>query len=296
MPMCKKNFLIFCVIIVVFSQANIFAFCNKVENSIVNISVMAGPSVYSVVGLDSSYLLSVLKSPNDAVARLMSGESDYAILPSFLCFNLLNKDEDIKIVAIVGSGNLSIISSDANFDINNSSNTIFIPSKGSTPDFIINYLYPNIRKDYSYIAPIQLASMLVEGKVSCAVLPEPYTTMVLGKNSNLSIIGNVQEAFKKKSGVDDYPISLLVTKNKKNLKQVLSDIELSVDFLYKNKDTSSDRIALYGFISKEDVYKTIDSSGVCFISGNDMIQECKKLYQIIRNFNPNEYKYENLNI
>ena len=278
----------------VFSMRN-----SSLEQDRVKIAVMAGPTAFSVAGLnESEYDVAVLKTPNDAVARLSNGETDLAILPSHLCFMLLQKDDSIRILAITGEGNLSMISdmsalSDAMPQI------IHVPAKGSTPDFLVGFLYPESERDYSYSSPVQLSAMLAEGKVSAAVLPEPYSSIVLNKNPNLHALRDIQTDFKVRTGHDNYPISILVTRTgflgkHHDIGSVMSDFKSAWESSLKRPEKVAKAVSRFGFISEKDAAETIGKSGICFYDGEQAEAGCSLLYDVIRAQNPKAFSKDSL--
>ena len=186
------------------SGFNAFSMRSSAETrpTTVKVAVMAGPTAFSIAGLDeSSYGIEILKSPADAVARLLNEEVDLAILPSHLCFLLLQKNSDIRILALTGEGALSIIADPKRFGRNDIDGgmVLHVPAKGSVPDFLAGFLYAEYEKDYSFSSPVQLASMLAQGKATAAILPEPYASAALKKGDGLEVARNVQDDFLKMS-------------------------------------------------------------------------------------------------
>lgn len=179
------------------------------EDSIssVRLGVMQGPTGFSSSALGDIAQIEVYPSPNEAVAKLIKGELDMIALPANAAASLYNKGVGIKVLAIIGEGMLSIIGTNEN------SKTLSVPGAGGTPDHMATLLYPEYEKEYSVTAPAQLAQLLIAGKVELAILPEPFVTMVISKNSNIKIVSNVQERWTKLTGQNQFPMSVLVVKD-----------------------------------------------------------------------------------
>lgn len=213
--------------------ALVFAGGSK-ENQNVNMAVMQGPTGFSSVMLPSYVNLSVYPSPNEAVAKLVNGDLDMAVLPSNTADTLIEKGVKIKKLAVVGEGMLFVIGTDEN------ATTLAVPGAGGTPDIMANRLYPDYEKSYSVTAPAQLAQLVIAGKVSLAILPQPFVSMVMSKNPNVKIISNVQDEWKKQTGENSYPMSILVARedygkdNKDLVKKVMKDYEKSVKAVLAN--------------------------------------------------------------
>lgn len=213
------------------------------------IGVMAGPTGFSSAGLsrflgEDAYTLSVYPSPNEVIARLANGEVDVAALPSNVAATLYNRGVKIQVAAVIGDGMLSVLSSDPS--VADASDligkTIHVPGPGSTPDQMAQLLIKeaglvegvDVIIDYSVAAPAQLAQMVIAKRVSLAILPEPFVTMVRRQNPQISVAVDVQELYQALTGIATYPMSVLVVRSDfareqpERLSAILSAYEQSV--------------------------------------------------------------------
>lgn len=200
----KKTLIVLLLIIfgaVCFAQA-----VNEESVASVRLGVMQGPTGFSSSALDSIAQIEVYPSPNEAIAKLIKGELDMIALPANAAATLYNKGVEIKVVAIIGEGMLSVVGTSSNAE------TLYVPGTGGTPDHMASLLYPEYEKEYSVTAPAQLAQLVIAGKANLAILPEPFVTMVLSKNSEAYVVSNVQERWKELTGQSQYPMSVLVVK------------------------------------------------------------------------------------
>ncbi|HHU88804.1 MAG: ABC transporter substrate-binding protein [Sphaerochaetaceae bacterium] len=212
------------------------------EEVVVKMGVMQGPSGFGTIGLNRNegYLnsntrveMSVYPSPNEVVARLVNGELDFAALPTNSAANLYAKGVGIKTVATVGEGMLMFLTNDTSIknwdDLAN--RKISIPGAGSTPDQMAKIITTalgfdyesDIELDYSIAAPAQVAQMLIAEKISLAVLPEPFVTLTLNSNKNVSLLLNIQELWQALTGSGNYPMTVIVVSDKfvENHKELL---------------------------------------------------------------------------
>ena len=198
-----------------------------------NIAVMAGPTGFSSVALsfndgkinDSVVAdISVYPSPNEVIARLANGELDFACLPTNVAANMYNKGVKVKIAAVVGNGMLSVICTDGSVTDYTGllGKTVNVPDVGSTPDQLSKLLLmkaglengKDLVLDYSVASPAQISQMLIAGKISLAVMPQPFVSMVLAKNPKAKIVADIQDLYAQVSGMENYPMTVFVVTDK----------------------------------------------------------------------------------
>jgi len=196
---------------------------------------------------DVSY--EIIATPDIMISRLLSGDIDIATLPTNVAAKLYNKGLDYTLAAVVGYGVLSLVSSDENIkewgDFKNKK--VNITSKGSTPDVIFRYLLENnsidsikdIKLDYA-VEQVELAQLLIARKAETAVLPEPFTTLVLSKNNSIHIIFDLEKEYKKINDNMALPMSSLLIsnelleKNPEAVKEFLLKYKESVEWVNSN--------------------------------------------------------------
>ena len=152
-------------------------------------------------------------------ARFLSGEAQVGILPPNMAAKIASSGKDIRAAAIIGAGMLSLLSSDANVrrleDLRGK--TVEAAGQGATPDYVFRKilisrgLVPDrdLSLGYSLAYP-EIAQSLISGRVSVALLPEPFATMArLGKPDLISV-ADIQEEWERAGGHRNYPMTLLV--------------------------------------------------------------------------------------
>lgn len=225
----------------------------------VNLAVMAGPTGFSSVALAANdgmindkvkVAMNVYPSPNEVIARLANGELDMACLPTNVAANLYNKGVKVKVAAVIGNGMMSVLSTDpAARDASSLlGKSVNIPGAGSTPDQMSQLLMreagltvdKEIFLDYSVAAPAQVAQLLIANRISFAVLPQPFVSMVLRMNPEAFVVADIQELYQEYAGVDNYPMTVLVVTEKYAqdyplaIASVLEAYEASVEWVNAN--------------------------------------------------------------
>ncbi len=273
----------------------------------VSIAVMAGPTGFSSAGLgrsldEDAYTLSVFPSPNEVIARLANGELDVAALPSNVAANLYNKGVKIQIAAVIGDGMLSVLSGDDSVKsaADLVGRTIHVPGAGSTPDQMARLLIreaglvegTDVILDYSVAAPAQLAQMVIARRVSLAILPEPFVTMVRTQNPQVTIAADVQELYRSLTGIANYPMSVLVVRsdfarqNPRNLASILDAYEHSVSWVNANPADAGRAIEEASIMAAAMAAPAIASCNLVWRPASQAAEELDAYYTFLHSFSP----------
>lgn len=214
-------FLIFSVCSVLFAQ--------------VRVGVLNGPScipaayllenIVSIEGENLEY--ETISNATSLAGKILNDEIDIGFLPPNLAAILYNKKQDsILCTAITGTGNLSLISKNSSvktFD-DLKGKTVYVAGAGATPEYIMRYLLKKngiaadskngITLDFS-IQTQQLAAMLISGKIEYAVVPEPFATVAVMKDSSICKVLDLQKEYEKFEGKGQtYPLTVMVVSRK----------------------------------------------------------------------------------
>ncbi len=188
------------------------------------IAVLKGPTALGLLPLIDQPALSdgtaltieVLPSPDILVGRLATGELDFAAVPTNLAAKLYNKGQDYRLIAMNTWGSMYIVGSNPEIKTlaDLKGNTLYSTGKGTTPDILLNFLLKkqglDPAKDLTVDAalpPIELAQLAAAGKVEQALLPEPFVTMVMGKNPKMQILMDVKTLYQDALGQPDLDIA-----------------------------------------------------------------------------------------
>ncbi|MDR0496245.1 MAG: ABC transporter substrate-binding protein [Treponema sp.] len=181
-------------------------------------------------------------------AWFIAGEAQVGILPPNLAAKIASS-RDIRVAAIVGTGMLSLLSSDPSVrsieDLRGK--TVEIAGQGATPDFVFRKILSSrginpdsaLRLGYS-LAPPEIAQSLIAGRVSLALLPEPFATMARVGRPDLASVANVQEEWVRVGGYGNYPMTLLVvdgafaSANPKAVGEILGTVNRSIEWVKAN--------------------------------------------------------------
>ena len=277
----------------------------------VQFAVMAGPTGFSSAGLtDENGMINdtlkvettVYPSPNEVIARLANGELDFACLPTNVAANLYNKGVKAKIAAVVGNGTLSVLSSDGSVaDVADlMGKTVHIPGAGSTPDQISQLLLlkaglevgKDVILDYSVAAPAQVAQMLIAGKISLAVLPQPFVSMVLTKNPKVSVVADMQKLYADIVKIENYPMTVLMVTDAfaqahpLALDTILDAYASSVEWVNANVEEAGAVIEKIGIMNAALATPAIPFCNLVFVPAQKAKGEVQSFYESLFAFSP----------
>lgn len=294
--------------------------CNKSNNKKflnsdkkdINIAFLKGPTGLGALKLiddskngntASNYNISVLTDPNQIVAQISNGEVDIAALPTNLAATLYNKSGMLKIVAINTLGTLYIVS-DKDEDINSvydlKGKTIYTTGQGSTPEYVLNFIldsnniYRQKDVDIEYRTEhTELASLVISGKSKLAMLPEPFVTQVINKNSNIvRSIDLTKEWEKSANNNSTLAMGCLVARNdfidenKGAIDTFLNEYSESVNYINNNVEKASELSEKYEIMPKDIARDAIPKCNIVYIDGPEMSLMTNGFLEVLFDFDP----------
>ena len=194
-------------------------------------------------------------------AKFIAGEAQIGILPPNVAAKIASSGKKIQIAAITGTGMLSLLSADPSVrrieDLKGK--TVEVAGQGATPEYVFRKILlskginpdRDLRLDYALAYP-EIAQALIAGRVSLALLPEPFATMARNGNGSLRLVGDIQDEWIRLHGGADsgdlannagganYPMTALVVDgafaaaNGGLVKTVLESLEASVKWVVAN--------------------------------------------------------------
>jgi NitT/TauT family transport system substrate-binding protein len=158
--------------------------------------------------------------PDLIAARFISGEAKVGLLPPNMAAKIASSGKDIRVIAVTAEGMLSLLSSDPSVrklsDLKGK--TVEVSSgQGATPDFVFRRILMRSGLDpdrdltlgYAFSYP-EIAQSLIAGRVSIALIPEPFVTMAMLGRPDLVQVADIQEEWMLAEGGGNYPMTLLV--------------------------------------------------------------------------------------
>jgi NitT/TauT family transport system substrate-binding protein len=228
-------------------------------------------------GVSSTYF--VIPTPIEMVARITSGEVDFAVLPANVGAKLYTKGPGYPLGAVVGLGSIYILSRDEGIKTlkDLSGRQVYGVGKGATPDYLMRYFIreggiEGVNIDFS-LPPTQVAQMAIAGKADTVILPEPFVTQILMKAPDMKIVIDLQDQWKNISGEEEvYPISVVVIRPEVALNypevvaRFLEEYKASIEFVVTHPAPASVLIEKFGIMPAVIAEKAIPRCNLSFAS------------------------------
>ncbi len=257
----KRTIFVFLAISLI--SLNLFAEAKQIRVGLLN-----GPTCVPAAYLmennssvsDAELTYEKFADPQALLPKMVKNEIDIGFMPANVAAKVYNAgNKSIICCAVVGLGNLSLITTDENIrrftDLKGK--TVYVAGQGATPEYMFRYLLkengltwngekPDVKMDFS-IPTAQLAAQLISGKIKYAVVPEPFTTIARTKSDKVQAALDFQKEYLELTGKKQnelYPLSVMVVRasfakeNPELLKTFLAEYDKAVNWTVKNPAAS----------------------------------------------------------
>lgn len=234
--------------------------------------------------------------------KLISGEADFAVVPSNLAIKVYNKGAAYQYAGSTVWGVLYLAS--ANHEIKDwkdlKGKKIVLIGRGLTPDLTLRYLLkqngltPDTDVTFEYVSgATELAPMVIGGKAEIALLPEPMLTQVMTKKPETAVIFDIQEEWKKVADGESYPQTAILVKKEivENYpllaSEFLAKLEESVNFANSDPKATGDYMQELDEKMKAGVIaKAIPNCNLSFKNAEDARAALETYYERLKEFGP----------
>jgi len=240
-------------------------------------------------------------APDALTGKIISGDIQISSLPINLASVLYNKtDGAVQLMAVNTIGNLYIVGSDEITSIKDlDGKTLGMSAKGSTPDYAMNYILKQngldgkVELNYVLDHPT-LAQTVIAGDTKVALLPQPFATQVMMKNTNVKMLLDLNEEWKTATGgaSELFTGCIIVNKefasnNKEFVTEFLKQYESSVSWVIANQLEASKLVEKNEIMpSAALVEKALPYCGITYKSAQDVKDNLNSFYKILFDFNP----------
>lgn len=289
---------------------------SSTEKVKINIAALKGPTGIGMARLmeqaengetANDYNFTVAGAPDDITAKLINGEYDIAAVPTNNAAMLYNKTNgDIKMLALNTKGVLYMLDSTDSIKsvADLKGKKIYATGKGSTPEYVLNYVLsqngidPDRDVEIEYLSEhAELVTYIAAGTAQIAMLPEPNVTTVLSSNENVKIALNMTEEWDKISEKESDSSILtmgcvavrkeFLEKNKGAVDSFLTEYQASINYTSEHLDETAQLCEKYGIIPKAAVAKkAIPNCNIFFASGVDMKNYTDNFFKVLYSYNP----------
>ena len=236
------------------------------------------------------YNVTMYGAADEIVPLLTKGELDAAAIPANLAATLYQKTEGkIQVAAVNTLGVLYVVTTgdDVTSVADLAGKTIYSTGKGTTPEYVLNYILSengidpakDVTIEYKSEATEVLAMLQSAGEGAVAVLPQPYVTAAQAQVEGLTVALDLTEEWNK---ID--PDSQLITgvlavrsdyaeQHPEELEGFLADYRSSIEWVTANTADAAQLVAEYGIVAKAPLAeKALPACNITYMDGADMKQ------------------------
>ncbi|MDE6673369.1 MAG: ABC transporter substrate-binding protein [Acetatifactor sp.] len=181
------------------------------EPTTVRIGGLKGPTSMGLVFLQEqaengqakqAYEFTMAAAADELLPLMIKGELDIALIPANVASVLYGKTEGgISVLNINTLGVLYMVSGDDGIDSMESlrGRTIYLTGKGTTPDYVLQYLLTANGIDVSECTleyrseATEVAALLAEQPQAIGLLPQPFVTVACAQNEELKVVLDMNE-------------------------------------------------------------------------------------------------------
>ena len=247
--------------------------------------------------------LTALAQADQIAAQFISGEAKLGILPVNAAAKIASSGRRLQTAAVIGNGMLSLLSSDPEVqgleDLGGK--TVSVAGQGATPDYVLRKILlskglvpdEDVQLDYT-LGYAEIAQSLIAGRISLALLPEPFATMALSGNPGLWTAGDIQAEWSAAAGIaGNYPMTLLIVDadfaaaHPAVLRRFLDAAKSSLEWALANPAEAGALVEKHDLGLRAPVVSAaIPRSNYVFIPAAEARPSLEALYQAFLDFSP----------
>lgn len=273
---------------------------DTVENElaeVVRIGSMKGPTSMGLVRLmelneqnqtDNHYEFTMEATADMLLPSVISGDLDIVLVPANVASVLYQKTEGgVCVIDINTLGVLYIVSADDSITTMEDlkGRTIYLTGKGTTPDFVLQYLLAQNGIDLSEVTleykseSAEVAAVLAEQPDAVGLLPQPYVTALQLQNTDIVTVLDMTAQWNAVQGESGSMLVTGVTVVRKEFLEAypetvmtfLQEHEQSAQYANDHIEEAAQLIENYGIVEKAAVaQKALPYCNIIFMDGEEM--------------------------
>ncbi len=282
------------------------------EKVSINIAALKGPTGLGMLKLMSDsdagetqndYHFELLSDSNDMVGKITTGEADIAAVPTNMAALLYQKTQGkVQLAALNTLGVLYILTNGETVESiqDLKGKTVYATGQGAVPEYALDYILQqnglevgtDVTVEYK-AEHAELASLLIAGDASIAMLPEPYVTQVLSKNPDISVALNLTEEWEKAAGAESVlTMGCIVVRkefaeeHKDALDAFLSEYEASISYTNSDPENASTLSEQYDIMPAAVAAKAIPNCNIVYMDGSEMKEKVSAFFDVLFQANP----------
>ena len=283
------------------------------EPATVRIGGLKGPTSMGLVFLQEQaengeagedYVFTMATAADELLPLMIKGELDIALVPANVAGVLYQKTEGgISVVDINTLGVLYMVSGDSSVSDMESlrGKTIYLTGKGTTPDYVLQYLLTANGMDVSDCTleykseATEVAALLAEQPEAIGLLPQPVVTVACAQNEARSVVMDMNEQWNLVQGEDGSRMVTGVTvvrnafleEHPEAVRTFLEEHEASTRAINEDPEKGAQLVAAVGIVAKEAIArKAIPACNITYIDGEEMEQALSGYLQVLYDQDP----------
>lgn len=270
----------------------------KVQDTLVRIGSMKGPTSIGLLAMKEKsdngeavgqYQFNMYTAADEILPLMIKGELDITLLPANVASILYQKTEGkVSVIDINTLGVLYMVSGDASItsleDLKGK--TIYLTGKGTTPDYVLNYLLnaSGLGGEYTLeykSEATEVAAVLASNPDSIGLLPQPFVTAACAQNEALSIVLDMNEEWDKLQGEGGSRMVTGVTvvrnefleANEAAVRNFMKEHQESATAMNADVEKGAALVVAAEIIAKEPIAKkALPACNITYIDGKEMKQ------------------------
>ncbi len=291
------------------TEASLESTANEVaekDDVTIRIASLKGPTTIGLVNLindvetgvsDANYEFTMYTAGSDIMAAMANGDIEIGLVPANVAAVMNNKIEGgVSIIDINTLGVLYCVTGDNSITsvADLAGKTVYTTGQGATPEYTIRYLLEqngitDCTLEFKSEAT-EVAAFLAEDSSAIAILPQPFVTVALAQNENLSLAFSLDDEWAKVNTDCKIVTGVTVVRN-----DFLQEHEGAVDDFIKAHEESAKKVSedlegtaalvvSQGIIAKEPIaLKAIPNCNVTCIYGSELPETLKGYMEVLYN-------------
>lgn len=283
------------------------------EPTTVRIGGLKGPTSMGLVFLQEqaesgqakqAYEFTMAAAADELLPLMIKGELDIALIPANVASVLYGKTEGgISVLDINTLGVLYMVSGDDSIDSMESlrGRTIYLTGKGTTPDYVLQYLLTANGIDVSECTleyrseATEVAALLAEQPQAIGLLPQPFVTVACAQNEELKVVLDMNEQWNLVQGEGGSSMVTGVTvvrnaflqEHPEAVAAFMTEHAASVQAIQEDPDKGAELVVAAGIIAKEPIArKAIPQCNITCLDGENMRQALSGYLQVLYDLDP----------
>lgn len=268
-------------------------------SSLLRVGSLKGPTSMGLVSLmdkasrgesKGNYEFTMVTDASELVAKMVSGDLDIALVPANMASILYQKtNHGVNVLDINTLGVLYVVAADDSITgiADLKGKTIYMTGKGTTPDYVFNYLLSanelsssDVTIEYKSEAA-EVAAVLKETPDAIGLLPQPFVTVAMAQNESLKMVLDLTAEWDKVQSEEGGSLVTGVTVCRSELfadddaadsiRLFMEEHKESAEFANANVEEASQLVAAAGIIEKAPVAaKALPYCSITYIDGTEM--------------------------